>query len=75
MPSIYDSLVTSISFFMFMRMSLAGLIATRKKVGVMVAVEIFCLTTGQLRMPTASTLLFIKDRCKLSLRGRNMTFP
>jgi hypothetical protein len=40
-----------------MRMSLAGLIATRKKVGVMVTVEIVCLTTGQLRMPTASTIV------------------
>ena len=58
-----------------MRMSLAGLIATRKKVGVMVTVEIVYLTTGQLCMPIASKLLFTKDRCKLSLRGRNMKFP
>jgi hypothetical protein len=65
----------SINFFMLMRMSLVGLIATRKKVGVMVTVEIVCLTTGQLRMSTANKLLFIRDRCKLSLRARSMKFP
>ena len=60
---------------MLMRMSLVGLFATGKKVGMMVTVEIVCLATGQLCMPTASKLLFIKDQCKLSLRGRNMKFP
>jgi len=66
---------TSVSFLMFMRISLVGLIATRKKVGVMVTVVIVCLTTGQLRMSTDNILLFIRDRCKLSLRARSMKFP
>jgi hypothetical protein len=34
-----------------------------------------CLTTGQLRMSTANKLLFIRYRCKWSLRGRSMKFP